>query len=300
MKNAFFLLLLLGQSHNVFPQTSGYAENGGTKIFYRTFGSGEPILIINGGPGMNSEGFTLLAKKLAGHHTAILFDQRGTGNSKLASPGKSNVTMDLMVADMEALRKHLHIEKWILLGHSFGGMLASWYTTMYPQRVEKLILSSSGGIDLELNSYVTNHINERLSADELRALNYWNAKINGGDTTYHARLQRGLALAPAYVYNRKYIPVIAERLTQGNPIINGLVWSDMQKIGFDCSAKLRSYTGKVLIIQGKQDIIEEKTALKATRVFKNATLVLLDNCVHYGWLDSEQAYFSAIDTFMRS
>jgi len=64
-------------------------------------------------------------------------------------------------------------------------------------------------------------------------------------------LHRGLALAPAYVYNRKNIPAIAARLTQGNSIVNGLVWQDLQKIKFDCKNKLSQFNKPVLIIQGK-------------------------------------------------
>ncbi|MCB0663128.1 MAG: hypothetical protein KDC24_10335, partial [Saprospiraceae bacterium] len=53
-------------------------------ISYKTFGEGKPILIINGGPGMNSNGFQFMAEKIAalGYQT-ILFDQRGTGGSIL-------------------------------------------------------------------------------------------------------------------------------------------------------------------------------------------------------------------------
>lgn len=62
--------------------------------------------------------------------------------------------MDLMVEDMENLRRHLNIEKWTILGHSFGGIMATYYATKYPERIEKLILSSSGGINMDFTSYV--------------------------------------------------------------------------------------------------------------------------------------------------
>ena len=300
MKNLLITFIISCLSLMAISQKKeGYSQNKGVKIFYRTFGKGIPILIINGGPGMNSDGFTDLAEKLSGNNMTILFDQRGTGRSALAKTDQSTITMDLMIADMEALRKHLDIDKWIILGHSFGGMLASYYTTLYPSKVEKLILSSSGGIDLELTSYATKNINSKLSLQELESLKYWNQQISAGDTSYHARLERGMALAPAYVYNRKFIPVIAERLTQGNSAINSLVWNDLQKIGFNCKEKLASFSEPVLIIQGKQDVIEERTGLKALHAFKNAKMILMDNCVHYGWLDSEAEYFAAIGKFLK-
>jgi proline iminopeptidase len=290
-----FLFIIL--SHNVFAQ-DGLITSPDSKLYYRTFGSGKPILIINGGPGMNSNGFVELAKKLATTHQTITYDQRGTGKSVLQQLNSATISMNLMVNDIEKLRKHLKIEKWIILGHSFGGMLASYYATLHPDRIEKLILSSSGGIDLELQSYVSNVINNKLSTSERTALASWNEKIANGDTTFQTRLQRGLNLAPAYVYDRKNIPTIARRLTEGNSTINGLVWQDLQKINFNCAEKLKTFTQPVLIIQGKQDIVSEKTALKSAKAFKNSKVIFVDNCVHYGWLDNPSIYFKEIDAFL--
>jgi proline iminopeptidase len=206
--------------------------------------------------------------------------------------------MQLMADDIENLRKYLKIKKWTVLGHSFGGMLASFYASLYLENIEALILSSSGGIDLGLMSYITPRLNARLSSQEMDSLNYWNKKISDGDTTYFARLHQGLALALAYVYDRKNIPGIAERLTQGNSVVNSLLWQDLQKIKFDCKHKLSLFNKPVLIIQGKQDIIEEETALTEHSVLKNSKLVFMDHCVHYGWLDRPDIYFPEIEKFI--
>ena len=109
-----------------------------------------------------------------------------------------------------------------------------------------------------------------------------------------------MALAPAYVVNKKNVPLIAERLTQGNAEINALVWNNLQKIKFDCAEKLASFKKPVLIIQGKQDVIKEETAMKAHKVLKNSKIVLLDSCGHYGWLDAYEAYFKEINDFLKS
>ncbi|MBC8883162.1 hypothetical protein H9X57_06365 [Flavobacterium piscinae] len=82
-------------------------ENQELETSFRVFGKGNPILIINGGPGMNSEGFVEIAKEIAAlNYQAIIYDQRGTGNSKLEVIDSSTITMDLMVQDMEHLRKN--------------------------------------------------------------------------------------------------------------------------------------------------------------------------------------------------
>ncbi|RXR20799.1 alpha/beta fold hydrolase [Flavobacterium amnicola] len=300
MKRIINILLLF--IFNIgFSQTESYSPNlDGSRTFYKTFGKGEPILIINGGPGMNSEGFSYLAQQLAKENQTIIYDQRGTGKSVLKELNSKTITMKAMVDDIESLRKHLNIKKWTVLGHSFGGMLASYYATLYPNSIDKIILSASGGVDLGLTTYVSQNINNNLTQIERDSLAYYNTKIDRGNRSKANLLGRGRALAPAYLYNKKNIPTLAERLTQGNAALNQLVWDDLQKIKFDCKPQLKNFLQPVLIIQGKQDIIKAETAEIAHQALKNSKVILLDNCGHYGWLDTEEAYFKAIFDFLKS
>jgi proline iminopeptidase len=269
-------------------------------IYYRTFGSGKPLLIINGGPGMNSDGFEGLAKALSSGNLTIIYDQRGTGRSALPLLDSSTITMQLMIDDIEAIRTTLGIERLSILGHSFGGMLASYYAALHPEHLDHLILSSSGGIDLGLLKYAGTAINSKLSSEEKDSVHYWSDRIDAGDTSHYAQLERGRFLAPAYVYDKAYVPVIAERLTHGNATVNQLIWSDLQRIHFDCSEQLRTLDRPVLIIQGKQDIIRTETAERAHRVLKHSRVVFLEHSAHYGWLDNANAYFGEIRRFMES
>lgn len=285
---------------NTFAQTEGFSTNNdSSKTYYKTFGKGEPLLIINGGPGMNSNGFESMAKTLAETQETIIYDQRGTGKSELKELNSETISMKIMADDIESLRKHLNIKKWNILGHSFGGMLASYYATIYPNSINKLVLSSSGGIDLTLLK-TENLIERNLTKVEKDSMNYWNDKIEKGDTSHAARLARGRAMAPAYVYDQKYVPIIAERLTQGNSKINGLLWDDMQKINFDCKEKLKTFKNPVLIIQGKQDVISNQIGELANKTFPNSKLILLENCRHYGWLDAKEKYFTDVNSFLKS
>jgi len=294
-----FLLSFLFFCFQAKSQTEGMAKSSDfAPIYYRTFGEGKPILIINGGPGMNSNGFENLARNLSAHHTTIIYDQRGTGKSTLKVLDSTTITMKLMVEDMENLRKHLNYKKWIILGHSFGGILASYYATLYPHRVEGIIYSASGGIDLGLLTYAGQMVNEKLTQSQRDSLAYWSHKMEEGDTTHYTKLQRAKFLAPAYLYDKKFVPILAERLTQGNMQINELVWNDLEKIKYDCSEKLKSFRKPVLIIQGRQDVIKAETAEKAHSILKNSKLVFMEHCGHYGWLDNEEVYFGEINAFL--
>ncbi len=298
MKRIVILLILIFQGFVNYSQEGKFIELADSKIHYQTFGDGIPILILNGGPGMSSEGFIPLAKAFSKNYRTIIYDQRGTGLSKLNKIDATTVTMDLMLKDIETLRKHLKIEAWVVMGHSFGGMLAYYYASKYPEKVKAMIQSSSGGMDLSLLNSL--NLTNRLSSTERDSLNFYNAKIDQGDNSYETLLGRGRFLAPAYLYNKKYIPIIAERLTQGNRIINNLVWADLRNMQYNVKKEMKMFKKPVLIIHGAHDIVERKIAETANSILPNSKLVLLQNASHYGWLEQPHQYFEEIEDFLQA
>lgn len=109
-------------------------------IYYEQVGNphGQPILFIHGGPGggIDEKSRRFFDPK---YYRVILFDQRGCGKSTPSAEIKENTTWDL-VKDIEKLREHLKIEKWILFGGSWGSTLSLIYAINYPEKVEKMIL----------------------------------------------------------------------------------------------------------------------------------------------------------------
>jgi len=280
-------------------QESEYLQTKDGVIHYRTFGSGAPILIINGGPGLDSNGFQPLAELLSNEHTTILFDQRGTGESTLYTVDESSVTMDLMVEDMEALRKHLGYDEWIVLGHSFGGFLGEQYATMYPDSIKALILSSSGGIDLDLLKYFRQNLQMALSQTERDAFKYWDSVVNGENPSNEAKYNRAKYLASAYLYKKELIPTLAKRLAQGGvEEINSLVFKDLFDNKFDCREALKDFEKPVLIIQGRQDPIGAGTAYEAHEALKTSKLVFINESGHYSWWEQSDAFVEALHEFL--
>lgn len=297
--NRLFICFLLCSTALVFGQQSHYATSDGVQIHYITIGEGEPILIINGGPGFSCEGFLTLAGQIAnlGYQT-ILYDQRGTGKSTLEEINRTNITMDLMNTDIEAIRKDMNIEQWIVLGHSFGGIMSNYYAAHYPEHIKALIHSSSGGMDLSLLSTAGENLNARLTKTERDSLNLYRAAMYAG--VEEAREKYYAIYARAYVYHKEYAPIIAERLLQGNIALNTLVWQNLQQIEYDCKPMLKDFKPPVLILQGKEDMIPLNLSEQEHSVFPNSTLILMDECGHYGWLDQKEIYFTAIKTFLDS
>ena len=296
MKTILSILLLLLLSGPIQAQQEFDIPCPEGTIHFEMFGSGsDTVLVINGGPGMSSLGFRGLAKMLGEERVAIIYDQRATGKSVLSKVDENTVTMDKMVADIEAIREYLHLEEWGVLGHSFGGIMASYYTSIHPDRVCGLILSSSGGVDMEL----FNNFNPRSKLTPLQrdSLNYWSSKMAQGDTSYTTRYNRGKYLAPAYLYDKSFVPVVAERMTQGNWDVNRLVFQDLRRMDYNCKDALKRYKYPVLIIQGEDDVVPQSIAEKGHATFPQSKLVFLEKCGHYGWLERKDAYLKNIDEF---
>ncbi|XP_033761957.1 probable proline iminopeptidase [Pecten maximus] len=116
------------------------------EIYYEQYRNkkGNPVLSLHGGPGSGSvprerRFFDPVTYRI------ILFDQRGTGKSTPAAELRENTTWHL-VEDMDRLRKHLGIDKWVLFGGSWGATLSLAYAETHPSRVKALILRGIFGL----------------------------------------------------------------------------------------------------------------------------------------------------------
>jgi pimeloyl-ACP methyl ester carboxylesterase len=110
------------------------------ELYYEECGNphGKPVVLLHGGPGGGSTPFMRRLHDPKAYRI-ILFDQRGSGRSTPHAELRENTTWDL-VADIERLREHLGIEKWQVLGGSWGSTLALAYAELCPNRVSELVL----------------------------------------------------------------------------------------------------------------------------------------------------------------
>ncbi|GGG38614.1 hypothetical protein GCM10011532_23020 [Christiangramia forsetii] len=268
------------------------------KIAYQTFGKGFPVLIINGGPGMNSNGFASLAKMLSENNTTIIYDQRGTGKSKLKELNASNMTIDLMVEDIEVLRQELGFEQWIVLGQSFGGMLAYAYAAKYPERVNAMIQSHSGGMSLRnVGSF---SIMNRLTEAENDSLVHYSAMMHTSPGNPRLAKKRAYFMAKAYLAGTEHENTVAERLLEVNRDLNSMIWGNMRSNNFDKTPEMREFQNKVLIIHGLQDVVPIEIAEFAHEVLSNSELLKIEDCGHYGWLDRPDVYLKKVKEFLKA
>ena len=123
------------------PFDTGYLSVGdGHDVYYEQSGNpnGKPALFVHGGPGGGGD---VNARRFfdPDRYRIVVFDQRGSGRSRPHASLDANTTWHL-VADMERLREHLGLERWLLFGGSWGSTLALAYAETHPQAVSELVL----------------------------------------------------------------------------------------------------------------------------------------------------------------
>ncbi len=123
------------------PFATGWLSTGSAhELYYEECGTkdGKPVVVLHGGPG-GAINPTMRRFFDPARWRVALFDQRGCGRSRPNASLDNNTTWDL-VEDLERLRRHLGIEKWVVFGGSWGSTLALAYAIRHPERVSGLIL----------------------------------------------------------------------------------------------------------------------------------------------------------------
>ncbi len=123
------------------PYRQGWLAVGGThRLYWEESGNpaGRPVVFLHGGPGA---GCAPLHRRFfdPAHYRIVLFDQRGAGRSVPAALVADNTT-PLLVEDIESLRRHLDIERWLVFGGSWGSTLALAYGQAHPERCFGFVL----------------------------------------------------------------------------------------------------------------------------------------------------------------
>jgi len=110
-----------------------FVDIGDCKLYCEIEGEGIRLVLINGGPGGTHHYFHPWFSQAKDYCKVIYYDQRGCGQSDF---NKGNgYSFRQAIDDLDKLRQKLGIKKWIVCGYSYGGALAQFYTTVYPDAV---------------------------------------------------------------------------------------------------------------------------------------------------------------------
>lgn len=127
---------------------------------------GPPVVVLHGGPGASHDYLLPQYDLLARHRTLFYYDQRGGGQSPV--PRDVPVGWREQVADLEAIRGHLGLERLTLCGYSWGGLLAVLYFLEHADRVERLALVSPASITADYRRQFEAEFARRMNSPDVQ------------------------------------------------------------------------------------------------------------------------------------
>jgi proline iminopeptidase len=295
---AFFLLCSTLPAQTV-PHNTGIAHTEQVDLGYETFGAkgtALPIIAVNGGPGLSHAYMVQndLWERIGRTRFVVLYDQRGTGASKRIKAGAPQ-SMDAQVADLDAVRQALGLDKFALLGDSYGGLVAMAYAAAHPEHVAKLILSDSPGPSwhdiVHLLSDVFPDIQEQGAQEEKKL----------GDTT-EAAARAGL---------RNHF-----RMIFWSPEKRDAYMSRMGDLGFepavgdavekatadlDLTSKLAGFKFPTLVINGRYDMnVAPLTAWRLAHAIPGAKVVFFERSGHLPAYEEPEKYVEVLEAFLNA
>ncbi len=297
----------------VFPLTEGFVDADGVLVYYKTVGSGHPLMILHGGPGASHEYFLPYLLPLARNHKLVFLDERGSGRSeKLEDP--KGYTIDAMADDVEAVRKALGLGKVALLGHSYGGALAQAYALKYQANLDHLILCSTwhstrqlNGIFREMMAKMTPELRGRIQRMEA-------AGLFGKGKVYEQE-----RYTPEYMiaaWGEGYFPYLYQRRPDPNydPIASGVMswdlyremWGSHGEFVIDGNLASVEYAGRLpsirvptLITVGDHDECDPSLSREMQNLITGSKLVVFPQSGHMTFVDQPGMFIRSVDEFLK-
>ncbi|NQV14841.1 alpha/beta fold hydrolase [bacterium] len=274
-----------------------YVDIGDCKLYTEIEGSGTPLVLINGGPGASHHSFHPWLSEAKGHFQVIYYDQRGCGLSDY-EPGQG-YSFEQAVDDLEKLRKALKIEKWILLGHSYGGGIAQYYTIKYPEHVIGQVLVGSVPM-MNLEEFQGGREQEYYSEAESKKIAELLAMARSREITI-----------PQYVFNKdlnggwqrgNYYKPTPERMAQNSlyDFVSDPTYSSDWAI-YNFENAFIECPIPTLIMEGKYDLIwkADRPSIMG-KYHPNAKLVVFETSGHNIFADEPQRFANEIKKWTNS
>ncbi len=273
----------------------------GRALGFRVEGAGPVLVCHPGGPGFSSRYFGDLAG-LGGHHTLVLLNPRGSEGSTRPADAGAYRTEDY-VSDLEELRRHLALERMLLLGHSHGGVVAAAYAAAHPDRVEKLVLASTlarfaEAQEAAMRDGMKAREGEPWYADALDALE---AEQDGRFETDEDLAALAMREFPLYFARfgepeQRYLETLRGEIPNADAL---LLFNREIFPSFDLRGSLPAIRAPALVITGEDDFITGPVCAADFAAIPEASTVLVPRCGHFIFVEARDRFRSEVETFLR-
>ena len=270
---------------------------GDCELYCETEGKGLPIVLINGGPGGTHHGFHPYFSRAAEFATVVYYDQRGCGQSDYKKG--SGYTVDQAVDDLDKLREALKIDRWIVLGWSYGGFLAQCYIAKYPERVAGLVLvSAQEAMPLKLNGtrqydYLSREEQKRIS--EIQR----NRTLALDKLVYNTHLNGDWKRQGFYRPTEEQLARMARYEWKHDPEFRNSIGRQIGNV--DLTGAFEQCPIPVLIMEGKWDLTwNTDKPEKMQKSFPGSKLVMFERASHGTFQDEPEIFFQVLKGFAQN
>jgi proline iminopeptidase len=274
---------------------------GDTRLHVTERGAGElALFVLHGGPGLDHTMFGSYLDALGDRVRLLLVDERGTGRSEPAAPGTWGLAHH--AADIEAMAGALGLERYAVLGHSYGAFIALQHAVDFPGRPAATVVSSGvpdarflADVERELEAFEPIELREQVKSSWAREAD--------------ARTQEDMAAIMVdqlpFHFADPRDPRIGELLADmgdaiyGPDVLRAAATGDYGAIAVE--DRLGSVTHPVLVLAGRHDRTCSVAAAQAIAAgLPDAELAILEHSGHMTFVEENEAYVAAVRRFLLS
>ena len=235
---------------------------------------------------------SIFRRRAASFAKVVYYDQRGCGQSDYARGG--GYTIDQAVADSRVLREALRLERWVVLGWSYGGVVAQAYLLKHPERVAGLVLVGAAPDAFGL-SLQPGRQDEFISAEEQRKMQelHKDPALSGPRLTYNAWLNGDWKRQNYYKPTREQMARTALYDWNHDSLFRQSICRELDHIDF--RGLFKGCPIPVLMAEGKHDLTwGADKAEKLSACFDGCQLVMFERSAHAPFADEPDKFFTAL------
>jgi proline iminopeptidase len=276
-------------------------EINGVKHFVEKIGTGEPMLVLHGGPGLFHDYLVPHFENLAKKYQIIFYDQRGCGQTDFPQD-TSSINVESYIEDLEVLRNHLKIEKLNLVGHSWGTLIAINYAKKYPANLNRMILISPSPSNSDYFDQTFNNMQKKRTEEDTRDLiQAMMSKEfeNREEKSFRKAILLGdqVNLADQEKIEELYQPMKFDPATANKlMIVNSLL--EKTYFNFDITEGIEAIDCPTLIIYGDLDNVPFASTQLLQESIKGSRLKVLKKCSHYPFFESPKEFNITVKNFL--
>jgi len=288
------------------PESSGSTATTGVPLYWCTYGrrGAQRALVLHGGPGAHHDYLLpqlLRVADLAGGHELVFYDQRGGGRSR--TDARDPITWRTHVEDVGAVLREFALEAPIVIGYSWGALLAMLYAAESAKNPEwprprALCLIDPAPISRAHRiAFETDFARRQASADVVRLREQLAASgLRERDPEAYRQRNFELSVAGYFAHPERATDLTPFRV---NARLQQSVWDSLGEFDLAHDGTLGSIDVPALITHGRQDPIPLASSEEAARAM-DAELVVIEDCGHVPYVEQPDALFTAVERFLTS